>query len=366
MVISAIFVLTAVAAGECQGWDMLTVKSGSDFETLNTLEMLQSALNTVFPCVETIPQKRPLLVYNFRAWWWPLKRREPPSEVFRPNGRLFVNASYVPEEKRARGISLKQTRGLYRQWVTMIEKLRIAKQNGARIFIFDASEENCIPGLHQWYAAEESDAVFRQYYCKDIDYTCGSGPTIVTLPLGIHPKHNKEWDRNLQPPKASVRPQVLAYLGSLTHSSRSKMAEFVSSLSLAFASGEGVTMALGPQVVHTGTAYQKVLWNATFCPAPRGHAVETFRLSEAFETGCIPIIDSPEHLEHTWPGISCHAILSDKTWSTALGPKKPLVDHILSLFENKTLLDAMQQRMSKWYSKTKQNVATKIITTLRG
>ena len=130
--------------------------------------------------------------------------------------------------------------------------------------------------------AEQPDAVFRQYYCPDIDYR--GSPPVITLPLGIHPKHNGGWNAAAEPPVSSSRPQVLAYLGSMTHPSRRNVAKLVSAVA---ESAKG-PMAMGmDNTRHTkdnpieGAAYQAVLWNAAFCPVPRGHAIETFRLNEA-------------------------------------------------------------------------------------
>lgn len=271
------------------------------------------------------------------------------------------------------------THRLYRGWVSMIERMRVAKHRGAAVFVFDASEENCIPGLHRWYRAEQPAAVFRQYYCPDIDYQ--GPPPVFTLPLGVHPKHTGGWDAAMVPPLASTRPQVLAYLGSMTHTSRRNLARLVSEVSRLQAEAGDASATMGHHTARgstphasgglakgrpvEGAAYQAVLWNATFCPVPRGHAVETFRLNEALEAGCIAVIDAPEHLEHSWPGISEHAIVSNTGWAAVAGTTAPLAAHLLTLFADKPALDTRQRALAAWYGALKANVSATIARALR-
>ena len=63
-------------------------RHGSDFESRNTLAQLTAGLDAAFPQGHGLAQN-PLLVYNFRGWWWPLTRREPPPEVFDAGGTVF-------------------------------------------------------------------------------------------------------------------------------------------------------------------------------------------------------------------------------------------------------------------------------------
>lgn len=44
--------------------------------------------------------------------------------------------------------------------------------------------------------------------------------------------------------------------------------------------------------------------NAVFCPAPKGfYSVESFRVYEALESGCIPLVDNPEDRPSYWKDV---------------------------------------------------------------
>ena len=77
------------------------------------------------------------------------------------------------------------------------------------------------------------------------------------------------------------------------------------------------------------------------------------------------MIDAPEHLEHSWPGISDHAIVSDSHWAAVAGTNEPLAAHLLALFADKRALDSRQRALTAWYDVLKTNVTVTIARALR-
>ena len=77
------------------------------------------------------------------------------------------------------------------------------------------------------------------------------------------------------------------------------------------------------------------------------------------------MIDAPEHLEHSCPGISDHAIVSDSGWAAVAGTAEPLAAHLLELFADKRALDSRQRALVAWYGVLKTNVTATIARALR-
>eukprot|EP01036_Dinobryon_divergens_P029818 gene29818-38972_t len=115
--------------------------------------------------------------------------------------------------------------------------------------------------------------------------------------------------------------------------------------------------------------YQMEMRGAVFAPAPAGNSYETFRLYEALELGCIPII--------VVPGVKHSNYLLYKDWVDYPGPvlgswseleefmrEQYPPDGTLS-WERKQELDSLQERVMTWYSSFKQKRGTELGAAIR-
>jgi hypothetical protein len=112
--------------------------------------------------------------------------------------------------------------------------------------------------------------------------------------------------------------------------------------------------------VNTTSKYQAKLANTIFCPCPRGNKMESFRLTEALNSGCIPILDDDGvHFHHAWPGIDEYVITTTVKWesvrlirSDGLVYYEPLLDYVVNLIANPVALNKRYFATIKWYQES--------------
>eukprot|EP00040_Diaphanoeca_grandis_P010083 m.51659 g.51659 ORF g.51659 m.51659 type:complete len:466 (-) comp21481_c0_seq3:21-1418(-) len=419
------------------GWDLLTVHPSVRYvASLTTFAMLEAAMNETFGARRVIsgnkytqrrgvtPSHRPLFVFHCRSWWWTDEkgskdygRLDPPPEAFDVTGKLklFDNLTmppYIPQPSKSR--TSKPIQVFYEAFVNMIATIRQAKKDLRPVFVFDALEEWCQPQLHRWYFAEMPSAVFRNYYCPNLA-TASTKLPILDVALGLHPAHfNLDWDKAVENQPSwdtsatlalsSSRTHMIMYRGGNTHPSRIKLStNFLQKV---------VQKHTAPTFKYKfGLRYQTDMASAAFCPVPPGHAVETFRLNEALETGCILMIDivSLKHLEYSWVNISNVVVITNTDWTkvvlrTAVWPVTKIQEHlstnatltstcdekfqrlglgetqahssissftcnlvpfINTVFKNKRLLDEMQHASVAWFANIKRAHHDNLVETLR-
>ena len=313
-----------------------------------------------------------LLVWNYRAHWWRLGKW--PTGAFeqdpQPNGLHRVALPGGIDLSRARK---RQDMIIYGQNRENAAMMRWAKERwGYKIVLFDGQGSGCISskeahaknktcecGLEmlQIYS-EVVDAAFRHYYCPGLKALLPGTPTVI-MPLGVHWKHSGTWDyaANLAP--SSDRPHDYVFLGSITDASRLQMLQFVSRLAEhPSVRGCGYLSDSKVQVRNrcnqSDALYQKILLESVFCPCPRGVKMESFRMTESLEAGCIPILDdNGTHFNHAWPGIHAHAITTDAAWETASASGVPLHEYIGKLLGDRDALNVRQHDMVMWYHRHK-------------
>jgi hypothetical protein len=161
-----------------------------------------------------------------------------------------------------------------------------------------------------------------------------------------------------QPPQA--RTHVWTFAGNLTTARKEMLREFRSI-------GPNRCATYGnrsPQVPVSKTDYRAMLADSVFCPCPMGNVViETYRLYEALEMGCIPIVERRPFLnyyENLMPG---HAIPTFAAWRDArLFVERTICDDaaiarlqrdVYGWWTNYKLLS--QQRVADFIAKSRKN-----------
>ena len=117
--------------------------------------------------------------------------------------------------------------------------------------------------------------------------------------------------------------------------------------------------------------YQKDMRGAVFAPAPAGNTYETFRLYEALELGCIPIImvpgkqDSNYLLYKDWVDYPGPVLQSWSELEQFMREQYPTsTDGTLS-WEQQQELDSLQERVMAWYISFKQKKGTELGAAIR-
>jgi hypothetical protein len=153
---------------------------------------------------------------------------------------------------------------------------------------------------------QEFDFVIRQYHSRY--FTCRG---ILTVPLG----YTNELKETNKVRLARPRPYVWTFAGNLTAARKEMIKEFQS-----IRPNQCITYGneRSSQNPLSKADYRSLLANSLFCPCPMGNVViETYRVYEALEMGCIPIVERRplmNYYEELMPG---HAIPTFRTWRDA-------------------------------------------------
>lgn len=156
-----------------------------------------------------------------------------------------------------------------------------------------------------FYSGLKCKKIIRNYWRPDIPNL----PHILTIPLGYHHKGGDAdrtfHDRNL----------VWSFHGNMWFNRKEHLDNLQN---LVPHSCHFVTEWDSPNMTKKDK-YISDLSKSKFCPILRGNNVETFRLYEALEVGCIPIYIRQEGDELFWKMISLNlGIIERKNWSEAI------------------------------------------------
>jgi GR25 family glycosyltransferase involved in LPS biosynthesis len=168
------------------------------------------------------------------------------------------------------------------EWNTYFKKLDAAQ---IPFYVIHLSDEFLVDDI-TFYSFSSCKGVIRNYYRAD----CQALPNIFTIPLGYHYKSiaslKKYGERDL--------------LWSFHGTSWFKRDELLQSI-MSFVPNN---CHLQPDWKHSTATdqhtYLNILSNSKFCPILRGNHVETFRLYEALEAGCLPITFISDETWEAW------------------------------------------------------------------
>jgi len=116
------------------------------------------------------------------------------------------------------------------------------------------------------------------------------------------------------------------------------------------------TKKFGSKDSLSSVEYYEILKDTKFLPIPHGYYhPETYRLYEALESGCIPVIENPQNFfDKFYPG---SPILKIKLW-------KESSDIIISYLEDKKKINDLSTRINNWWKEYKKNLQNNFKETL--
>lgn len=200
----------------------------------------------------------------------------------------------------------------------------------SRVFLFHLSDEQFHGGydVYRWF-----DGVIRNYWSSVF-----TDPVLI-LPLG----YSSGLARPATIVPASARRYAWSFAGETGRASRPEMVSALSGVgpNLCHATDKGAP-PLSPD------AYRALMLDTIFAPSPMGRInLECFRVYEALELGCIPIVEKRLTLDYFQSLLGNNPLLVVGNWSEAR-------DKMERLSGDKPRLDALQQEIMSWWQQKKQ------------
>jgi hypothetical protein len=224
------------------------------------------------------------------------------------------------------------------------------RQSNATVVLLHASDEWYAGGYREY---QHFDRVIRTYRTR-----LAQGPGIFTIPLGY-----PNGMAGPQPLVASahIKPAHLRqYLWSFAGEVKSSRREMVNAL-----------RDVGPAFIRDSTGswltadeYRALLLDSVFLPCPMGAVVaETWRLYEALEFGCIPIVEKRWSIDYYRDLFGDDPFLRVTNWKEAgdlmlrlSAPTKQTSPELLQL----------QQRTVAWWAAKKDDIKRRLTAFMRG
>jgi len=174
------------------------------------------------------------------------------------------------------------------------------------------------------------DYVIRNYHSR---YFEAGG--VMSIPLG----YSNGFESRTSITRSSDRPHMWSFAGNLTVARR-QMIDVMDGVTPHRVFVYGNTVAGQPLKKE---AYRDLLGESVFCPCPMGNVVlETYRLYEALEMGCIPIIERRPSLDYYSRLLPGHPIPCVNRWRDAPG----LID---LLIKDAARLNETQNEIVAWW-----------------
>jgi Exostosin family len=210
-------------------------------------------------------------------------------------------------------------------------------QNRTNVFLFHMSDEQYHGGydVYRYF-----DGVFRNYWSSIFR------ENVLILPLGYSNGVSHQPTSKL----ASLRKYAWSFAGETTRASRPEMVSSLrnTAVNMCHSTDSGTGAVLTP------TAYRDVLQDTVFAPSPMGRLnLECFRLYEALESGCIPIVEKRASFDYFTNLMGSNPLISVRKWSHA-----PTIIKQWSL--DHARLDALQSEISHWWQSKKESLKGEI------
>lgn len=210
----------------------------------------------------------------------------------------------------------------------------------SRVFLFHLSDEQ----FHGGYEVYRFfNGVFRNYWSSVF-----TDSTLI-LPLG----YSNGLSRPATITPASSRRYTWSFAGETGRASRPEMVSALAGIgpNLCHATDRGAP-PLSPD------EYRTLMLESVFAPSPMGRInLECFRLYEALELGCIPIVEKRMTLDYFQNLLGSNPLLTVGNWSEAR-------DRVETLLGDRTRLDALQQEIMSWWQAKKQTLRGQITAVL--
>lgn len=194
--------------------------------------------------------------------------------------------------------------------------------------------------------------VFRNYWRKDFE----NQANVITFPIGYAPKF---WqDGKKEPVKALERNYTWSFAGQIyAHPTRVKMMRNMLRIPNYYFHKVN-TWGLMDQKSLTIPEYREMLLNTIFSPCPAGWLnVDSFRVYESLECGCIPIVEKfPEdYFKNLFPN---HPFISINSWDEV-----PRI--IRTYIQDPEKLEKKRLECYEWWTQYKKNLNKKFISIIK-
>ena len=185
----------------------------------------------------------------------------------------------------------------------------------------------------------QAEFVIRHFYRDNLP------GRVLHMPLGF----TKGFDITSPNPKATERHLLWSFVGQRWDQNRQNMYEEMKNI--------------GPNICHiaeqTGERISthemsNIYRDSIFVPAPRGWSViDTFRITEALEAGCIPIIEANDYWRQLYrEEIPCIKLCQ---WGDTQALRI-----VASMASNADYLESIRQQCSDWWTKIKQRTTDEV------
>jgi hypothetical protein len=228
-------------------------------------------------------------------------------------------------------------------------------QRGHRFALFHLSDEHYSDDTTVYQFA---NLVLRNYWSR----AHASVPSVMGIPLGLM---NGFRVGNRKP--ASERPHLWCFAGNLYKRSRAAMMAAMSDVEGGYvhrtnspnpaiaATGEGA----GPEAPLPIGDYAKLMSDSIFAPCPAGwENLDSFRVCEALEAGCIPIVERRPFFDYFRHLFGEHPMLTVTDWSEA----PQMID---GLRNNAAALEAKRAACADWWQMYKQSLVVRVHDTVQ-
>jgi hypothetical protein len=216
---------------------------------------------------------------------------------------------------------------------------REAFEKGARIILIHLSDETFRDDLS---AYKYCDAVIRNYYSARLTQFAN----IFTLPLGY--KAGFATTQTHKP--AAQRKYMWAFAGD---SKKLTRAEMLAEMSTVPKSYTHLTSGFGAADALSTADYRAIFDDSVFAPSPSGWSnIDSFRVYEALEAGCIPIVERRPAFDYFTTLLGPHPIPTITSWAEA----PALISRLNS--ENET--ERMRLACANWWADYKPKLKTRL------
>jgi glycosyltransferase involved in cell wall biosynthesis len=212
---------------------------------------------------------------------------------------------------------------------------RSAYMKGCRVYLIHLSDENYEDDCSTYRWCEK---IFRNYYSSSL----AENSKLVTFPPG----YKSGFTRGLRNLPATERAFVWSFAGHQRVASRAEMLDALAGLRPSKAHLTGGFNA--PEGLSLDD-YRDLLKTTLFAPCPAGFSsVDTFRVYEALEAGCIPIVERRRGSDYFRRAYGAHPMPTVEAWSEA-------TDLMTGVMERNEQED-LRQRCYLWWSSYKNKI----------
>ena len=217
---------------------------------------------------------------------------------------------------------------------------REAFEKGARVILVHLSDEAFKDDLG---AYKYCDAVIRNYHSDRL----AQYSNIFFLPLG----YKAGFARTDQAPKpAPERKHLWSFAGDSKKLTRADMMAAMEKIPNGFAH---LTSGFGAADALSTADYRAMLDDTVFAPSPSGwSSLDSFRVYEALEAGCIPIVERRAHFDYFTTLLGPHPIPTISTWTEA--------PEIIQRIQADDVVERIQQACAAWWAAYKPKLTANL------